>query len=85
MYAHTLQDNIQQFLKGCHTLGLKDAQLFDTTDLQEPKGAKVAGYTISMLCTYNAPYVLSAVPLHLMSDGLMNLLGKPHQLVSCVD
>lgn len=49
--THTLQDNIQQFLKGCHALGLKDAQLFDTTDLQEPKGAQVTGYTISTLCT----------------------------------
>ncbi len=35
-----LQDNIQQFLLACRDLGLKDAQLFDIMDLQEPKGAK---------------------------------------------
>ena len=52
MYTDTLQDNIHQFLKGCHALGLKDAQLFDTTDLQEPKRSHVTGYTISILCTY---------------------------------
>ena len=32
----TTQDNLKQFLTGCETLGLKDSQLFDLTDLQAP-------------------------------------------------
>lgn len=38
-----LQDNIQQFLNQCQDLGLKDAQLFDTMDLQEVKTVKKVG------------------------------------------
>jgi hypothetical protein len=31
-------DNIQQFLLGCKDLGLRDDQLFDMMDLQDPSG-----------------------------------------------
>lgn len=39
----TLQDNIQQFLYRCQDLGLNDAQLFDTMDLQETRTVRKAG------------------------------------------
>ena len=69
MYNDTLQDNIHQFLKGCHALGLNDAQLFDTTDLQEPKRSHITGYTISILCTYLHAFCCVCVFPSLMSDG----------------
>ena len=43
-HIHTyVQDNIQQFLNKCQDLGLNDAQLFDTMDLQEIKVARKVG------------------------------------------
>lgn len=43
------QDNIQQFLLSCKDLGLRDEQLFDMMDLQDPQSVTHDTGSVSML------------------------------------